>query len=109
MAIQKILVPDMGDFKDVEVIEVLVKEGQVIKKNDSLILTAKQIFKHRKNLNTESSKINTTMKKNSSDIRDNIDYYNTLKQQIDILERKSNDKTPDGLMEDAILKEKSSY
>ena len=27
----------MGDFKDVEVIEVLVKNGQVIKKNDSLI------------------------------------------------------------------------
>ena len=37
MASTKILVPDMGDFKDVEVIEVLVKEGQKIKKNDSLI------------------------------------------------------------------------
>ena len=37
MASIKILVPDMGDFKDVEVIEVLVKEGQQIKKNDSLI------------------------------------------------------------------------
>ena len=37
MAIQKILVPDMGDFKDVEIIEVLVKEGQNIKKNESLI------------------------------------------------------------------------
>ena len=37
MTIQKILVPDMGDFKDVEVIEVLVKKGQEIKKNDSLI------------------------------------------------------------------------
>tara|TARA_B100000965_G_scaffold397660_1_gene414522 strand:+ start:876 stop:2138 length:1263 start_codon:yes stop_codon:yes gene_type:complete len=34
---KKILVPDMGDFKDVEIIEVLVKEGQLIKKNDSLI------------------------------------------------------------------------
>ena len=34
---QKILVPDMGDFKDVEIIEVLVKEGQIVKKNDSLI------------------------------------------------------------------------
>ncbi len=33
----KITVPDMGDFKDVEIIEVLVKEGQTIKKNDSLI------------------------------------------------------------------------
>ena len=33
----KITIPDMGDFKDVEIIEVLVKEGQSIKKNDSLI------------------------------------------------------------------------
>ena len=33
----KISVPDMGDFKDVEIIEVLVKEGQSINKNDSLI------------------------------------------------------------------------
>ena len=30
----KIIIPDMGDFKDVEVIEVLVKEGQTINKND---------------------------------------------------------------------------
>ena len=30
MASTKILVPDMGDFKDVEVIEVLVKEGQPV-------------------------------------------------------------------------------
>ena len=37
MASTKILIPDMGDFKDVEVIEVLVKEGQQIKKNESLI------------------------------------------------------------------------
>ena len=37
MAIKKFLVPDMGDFKDVEIIEVLVKEGQLVKKNDSLI------------------------------------------------------------------------
>ena len=33
----KILVPNIGDFKDVEVIEVLVKSGQEIKKNDPLI------------------------------------------------------------------------
>jgi pyruvate dehydrogenase E2 component (dihydrolipoamide acetyltransferase) len=33
----KITVPDMGDFKDVEVIEVLVKDGQTINKNDSII------------------------------------------------------------------------
>ena len=34
MASTKILVPDMGDFKNVEVIEVLVKEGQQIKKKN---------------------------------------------------------------------------
>ena len=33
----KITVPDMGDFKDVEIIEVLVKNGQTVNKNDSLI------------------------------------------------------------------------
>jgi pyruvate dehydrogenase E2 component (dihydrolipoamide acetyltransferase) len=37
MANLKITVPDMGDFKDVEVIEVLVKDGQKINKNDSII------------------------------------------------------------------------
>ncbi len=33
----EIKVPNIGDFKDVEVIEVLVSEGQSIKKNDTLI------------------------------------------------------------------------
>ncbi len=33
----EIKVPNIGDFKDVEVIEVLVSEGQVLKKNDTLI------------------------------------------------------------------------
>ena len=37
MSEQKIIVPNIGDFKEVEVIEVLVKEGQTIKKNDSVI------------------------------------------------------------------------
>jgi|TARA_B110001452_G_scaffold207582_1_gene177763 pyruvate dehydrogenase E2 component (dihydrolipoamide acetyltransferase) len=37
MTTLKIIVPDMGDFKDVEIIEVLVKEGQRVKKDDSLI------------------------------------------------------------------------
>ncbi len=32
-----IKVPNIGDFKDVEVIEILVKQGQKIKKNDPLI------------------------------------------------------------------------
>ncbi len=33
----EIKVPNIGDFKDVEVIEVLVSEGQTLKKNDPLI------------------------------------------------------------------------
>ncbi len=33
----EIKVPDIGDFKNVEIIEVLVKEGDEIKKNDTLI------------------------------------------------------------------------
>jgi pyruvate dehydrogenase E2 component (dihydrolipoamide acetyltransferase) len=37
MAEQKIVVPNIGDFKEVEVIEILVKEGQKIKKDESVI------------------------------------------------------------------------
>ena len=33
----KLLVPDIGDFENVEVIELLVKEGQEIKKNDPVV------------------------------------------------------------------------
>ena len=32
---EKLLVPDIGDFENVEVIELLVKEGQEIKKKRS--------------------------------------------------------------------------
>ena len=34
---QKILVPDIGDFEEVEVIEVLVKDADKIKKNDPIV------------------------------------------------------------------------
>ena len=34
---EKLLVPDIGDFENVEVIELLVKEGQEIQKNDPVI------------------------------------------------------------------------
>ena len=37
MSETEIKVPNIGDFKDVEVIEVLVSEGQSIQKNDALI------------------------------------------------------------------------
>ena len=35
----KLLVPDIGDFEKVEVIEVLVKEGDEVKLNDPVITT----------------------------------------------------------------------
>tara|TARA_B100001057_G_scaffold270071_1_gene270260 strand:+ start:3511 stop:6582 length:3072 start_codon:yes stop_codon:yes gene_type:complete len=34
---EKLFVPDIGDFENVEVIELLVKEGQEIKKNDPVV------------------------------------------------------------------------
>ena len=34
---EKLLVPDIGDFENVEVIEILVKEGQNISKNDPVV------------------------------------------------------------------------
>ena len=37
MSETEIKVPNIGDFKNVEVIEVLVSEGQILKKNDPLI------------------------------------------------------------------------
>ena len=33
----KLLVPDIGDFEQVEIIEILVKKGDKIKKNDSIV------------------------------------------------------------------------
>src|SRR5215212_5932535 len=37
LAAIEVKVPDIGDFKDVPVIEVLVKPGDIVKKDDSLI------------------------------------------------------------------------
>ncbi len=34
---EKLLVPDIGDFEEVEVIEILVKQGDQIKKNDPVV------------------------------------------------------------------------
>ncbi|MEK7259662.1 MAG: dihydrolipoyllysine-residue acetyltransferase [Pseudomonadota bacterium] len=38
MAVESIKVPNLGDSKDVEVIELLVKPGQAIKENDSIMV-----------------------------------------------------------------------
>ena len=38
----EIKVPDIGDFKNVEIIEVLIKEGDQIKKNDPTMLKKKK-------------------------------------------------------------------
>ena len=37
MSVTEIKIPNIGDFENVEVIEVLVSEGQILKKNDPLI------------------------------------------------------------------------
>ncbi len=34
---EKLFVPDIGDFENVEIIELLVEEGQEIKKNDPVV------------------------------------------------------------------------
>ena len=34
---EKLLVPDIGDFENVEIIEILVKKGQKINKNDPVV------------------------------------------------------------------------
>ena len=34
---EKLLVPDIGDFEEVEVIEILVKKGDQIKENDPVV------------------------------------------------------------------------
>ena len=37
---ERLFVPDIGDFENVEVIELLVKEGQEIKINDRKIISS---------------------------------------------------------------------
>ncbi|MBL8385102.1 MAG: dihydrolipoyl dehydrogenase, partial [Burkholderiales bacterium] len=37
MALKEVFVPDIGDFKDVPIIEILVKPGDTVKAEDSLI------------------------------------------------------------------------
>ena len=70
----KITVPDMGDFKDVEIIEVLVKEGETINKNDSLI-TLESDKSSVEVPSTQSGTINKiNVKKNKSTFHDDGEY-----------------------------------
>tara|TARA_Y100000748_G_scaffold165538_1_gene138478 strand:- start:343 stop:480 length:138 start_codon:yes stop_codon:yes gene_type:complete len=40
-----VIVPDIGDFENVEIIEILVKTGENIKKNDSIVTSRKRQIK----------------------------------------------------------------
>ena len=40
--VNKLLVPDIGDFENVEIIEILVKTGQKINKNEKETLLSKE-------------------------------------------------------------------
>ena len=43
---EKLLVPDIGEFEGVEVIEILVQEGQEIKKNDPIVTIETVSYTH---------------------------------------------------------------
>ena len=48
MAIEKILVPDLGDASDVEVIELLVAVGDTVAEEDSLLVLESGISRCQK-------------------------------------------------------------
>ena len=110
MADQKILVPDMGDFKDVEIIEVLVKEGQNIKKNDSLIT----LESDKSSVEVPSShegvieKINVKVgdKVNKGDLILNLKVGEVSKKTENLDVKKTQIKKPIPIVEGAIKKKK---
>ena len=40
----KVIVPDIGDFENVEIIEILIKSGDKIKKNDQHVIVTKLFY-----------------------------------------------------------------
>ena len=53
-----IKVPNIGEFKDVEVIEIIVKKGQEIKKNDPLITIESDKSSFKKSITNDFYVIN---------------------------------------------------
>ena len=115
MSEQKIIVPNIGDFKEVEVIEVLVKEGQIIKKDDSVITleSDKSSVEVPSNFSGIIKKINikvgdkvsegTTIllldsKKNDEEKTQQVSVNNDIKNKNEIIDfsknNKKNDKHP---------------
>ena len=60
-----------------------------------------------KKLQSRNKEIHGVMEENTQDIRNDLDAYNDIKAKIDKLNRNARDKTADGQLEDAMLKEKS--
>ena len=92
----KIFVPDMGDFKDVEIIEVLVKDGQTINKNDSLITleSDKSSVEVPSTHSGKIEKINVSVgeKVNKGDAiltLDSVESIKETKKEVNVLEKET--------------------
>jgi len=107
MAEQKIVVPNIGDFKEVEVIEVLVKAGKEIKKNDSIITleSDKSSVEVPSNFNGKIKKINIKVGDKISEgstillieSSENVEKENTIVTKIEDKNVKNNNEIIDFL------------
>ena len=125
MSEQKIIVPNIGDFKEVEVIEILVKEGQIIKKDDSIITleSDKSSVEVPSNFSGIIKKINikvgdkvsegTTIllldsKKNDKEKTQPVSLNNNIKNKNEIIDfpknNKKNDKQPTPVVTEGKIK-----
>jgi pyruvate dehydrogenase E2 component (dihydrolipoamide acetyltransferase) len=125
MSEQKIIVPNIGDFKEVEVIEILVKEGQIIKKDDSVITleSDKSSVEVPSNFSGIIKKINikvgdkvsegTTIllldsKKNDKEKAQPVSLNNNIKNKNEIIDfpknNKKNDKQPTPVVTEGKIK-----
>jgi pyruvate dehydrogenase E2 component (dihydrolipoamide acetyltransferase) len=108
MSEQKIIVPNIGDFKEVEVIEVLVKEGQEIKKDESVITLESDkssvevpsnfsgIVKHIKiKIGDKVSEGTTILLLNSEDKIESISKNNNTENNKEVIDFPKNNKKKD--------------